>query len=73
MSELFRMIGLEYGRLPVKVLLCIKNVFYVYKLNIKIDYSGGWPGGVAVKFVRSVLVAWGLLVGIPGTDLHTSY
>ena len=29
----------------------------------------GWPGGIAVKFVRSTSAAWGSRVQIPGTDL----
>ena len=34
--------------------------------------SRGWPGGMTVKFTFSALVAWGLLVQIPGMDLSTS-
>ena len=33
----------------------------------------GWPGGVAVNFARSALVAQALLVRIPGVDLCTAY
>src|SRR3712207_7704526 len=33
---------------------------------------GVWPSGVAVKFTRSPLLAWGSWVQIPGTDLHTA-
>ena len=32
----------------------------------------GQPGGTAVKFARSALVAQGLLVQIPGVDLRTA-
>ena len=33
----------------------------------------GRPGDGVVKFRRSALVAWGLLVQILGTDLHTAH
>ena len=33
----------------------------------------GQPGGVAVKFMHSALVAWGSPVWIPGVDLRTAY
>ena len=33
----------------------------------------GQPGGVVVKFVSSALAAQGLLVWIPGVDLHTAH
>ena len=33
----------------------------------------GWPGGVVVEFSCSGLVAWGLWVWIPETDLHTAH
>ena len=32
----------------------------------------GWPDGAAVKFTYSAVAAWGLLVQIPGADLHTA-
>ena len=31
--------------------------------------NGGRPGGAAVKFTGSALVAWALPVWIPGTDM----
>ena len=34
----------------------------------KDGHIGGWPGGVAVKFACSILVARGSLVRIPGVD-----
>ena len=33
----------------------------------------GQPGGVVVKFMHSASAAQGLLVKIPGMDLHTSH
>ena len=36
-------------------------------------YIWVWPGDVAVKFVCSALVAWGLQVWILGVDLPTAW
>ena len=35
--------------------------------------DGGRPDGIAVKFAPSASAAQGLLVQIPGCDLHTAY
>ena len=41
---------------------------WLFTLQLKTQFWG-WPCGVAVKTVCSALVAWGLWVWIPGTDL----
>ena len=33
------------------------------------EKTGHWPGGAVVKCACSTLVAWGLLVRIPGADM----
>ena len=37
-------------------------------MNLKKQY-GGWPGGAAVKFVRSAWAAWGSQFSILGADM----
>ena len=42
------------------------------KINAKERRERVPPGGAAVRFARSALAAWGLLVRIPGVDLCTA-
>ena len=58
----------ERGRLMILVSGCKLQGHSMYQ-----DYYTGWLGGAAIKFTRSALVARGLLVQIPGVDLHTAY
>ena len=39
--------------------------------STRISRAGGLPGGLAVKFARSVSAAQGLPVWIPSADLHS--
>ena len=41
--------------------------------HVKNQSIQDWPRGVAVKFARSALVAWGSPVQIQGTNLCTAY
>ena len=41
--------------------------------SVKKTKFRGQPSGVAIKFVWSASAAQGLLVGIPGADLHTAF
>ena len=50
------------------VLIILTGIYKSKNLKMKM-FSGGWPGGIVVKFAHSASVAWGLWVWISGTDL----
>ena len=41
----------------------------INKMAMRNSYFPGLPGGAAVKCTRSVLVAWGSPIWIPGADM----
>ena len=69
---------LKYQQYSIKIEdIIIKIYKYTEKLSSKIYvtklWQWGWPEGIAVRFMRSASVVWGLWVQIPGKDLHTAH
>ena len=64
----------NYETMKVRLKLSVYSVHISSTIwHIKKEHSGGWPGGIVVKFMHSALAAQGLLVRILGADLHTAH
>ena len=50
-----------------------EDIYFYNELILKIHFYRGRPGGTAVKFTLSPLVAQGWLVLKPSADLHTTW